>query len=1459
MSIGIITWEQFITKNNDARGVRFKFEDLCRQLFTNEFLSVNKKNRSVHSNPNNAGIESEPVYDETNQRWIGYQAKFFDDRPGYDQILHSAEKTVKHYVGKVDHIFLYSNKHLSVDASDYRKAVDHLASNNITLELITGDTILDQARKYPYLSSYYFGSHSITYDWIVDHNKYMFAELGERFNREFNVDTDFSLQLSLFVHDEAAIKYINEKKEELISQIDSLNWNYNQYHSYLNTIKETVRNTADIGYINIEDSFQWENNINTVVEAEIEKFKATKTELENRQNELYLAAFRDELISKQEKEMSKNKYFDIGRKIESIDTLLNLPGILSIHKFERQMITGKILVVTGEAGIGKSQMLANEVEKLIKNNRNALLFLAGLYFTDDPIQEQIMKNCGLDFSFNDLIDILEAMGEAQGKIIPVLIDALNETWNNALWKKHLPVIIDKIEGCNYVKLAFSFRSEYEKQLMNQNLIERIKSQSICHISHRGFERNSIEASKQFFNYYGIPFTSFEYFEYEMTNPLFLTLYCRTYKGDEVDLPTLYERFISNANENIQKSMANSLRQQGYSGAEDLLSPLINELASSLADRGVRAISKEELLSLNYWKKYGIVAPPFILQIIREHILHSYVYGDKEELYFAYDQMNDYFCAKAIVNQVESKDDVKEKILTEILQIKDGKVGNYGNRDLFINVCVLYMDKFGEECINLIDDISDDYDKYDLFSRYIQSFQWRNKDTISEQGFLNLIRKYPSEPKDIWKLLIGNSVKTGHPLNADFLHNLLMGYELNKRDYIWTTYINTVFSDDTNRIMQLIQMYNKGESIIMRSKKQTELLLTLFGWLLTASDRSLRDYASKAMIEFMKQEFDLCEIMLKKFEGVNDPYVLQRLYGVVFGACCKRKDGQNDVYRLLSEYIYITIFDQEQVYPDILLRDYARLIIERFLWEQPDYDGIIDRYRSIPPYKSSPVPVVSEDYTKMKFDGGLLSVSMSMKFENMGMYGDFGRYVFQSALRNFDVNHRQIYNYAMSFIINELGYKEEWFDHHGRRYNYNRHDTMKVERIGKKYPWIAMYNILARVSDHNEMRERYSINNNARIPFEGAWEPYIRDFDPTLNCNFMFCEEAPVFKQIDEFVSAARNENTKTAISDKNSQRVWLEDEGVFFKNLKDIMHLTDDTGTQWVSLTKYCDTGRNDLKDEKLLVWSWLYAYFVTPEQEKAFAESVNKGVDLRTQELDSHNQTYVVFNREYPWSPSCKSLKEYAWIDVHIKTGDKETVTETRMIPDLSPLDAFLKKLDYCEDEEIDENLDFQDESVIEEKMLDETDCFEIPEIVYKELIVEKEVEKEIGKILHASSDLLWEEEFDASKVEAISWSVPCAELIETLHLRQLKSDGFYYDEAGNLAAFDTRITQHQGGVVVRKDLLDTFLNYKGMKLIWILNADKEIHNSDLSISQWSEWTALLSYDRTNIKGNICRMMTSV
>lgn len=1425
MAFQLLTWERFITTNLDPCGVESKFEDLCRQLFINEYLSQNKLVKYVHSNPNNPGLECDPVFDEVNQRWLGYQAKFFTQRPGYTQLRESMEKVVKYYAGKVDCVILYCNKSLSTRAKDYKKAKEILNENHISLEVVTADSILDQVRKYPYLSSFYFSVHPITHEWIAEHDRHMFEALGERFHREFNVDTEFSLQLSLFVRDEQAIKYINSKKETLLSEIDGLIYPYAEYRSYFNAVKAAVHDIADIEYDTIEDSCQWEKYVRDAVKDESEKLKAIKAEQEKLRSGMQEEEPSAAADSESTKKELRRKYLELTKRIDTIEQLLNLPGRLTLSETEKQLITGKILAVTGEAGIGKSQLLAYETDSLLKNRRDALLLLAGLYFSDEAVCIQIMKNCGLDFSFYELIDILEAMGEIQERIIPVFIDALNETWTYELWKPALPRIIDKIEACKYVRLAFSFRTEYRPQILNEALSEKLENHSVCHISHRGFERNGIEAAKKFFSYYKIPFTPAEYFAFEMENPLFLTLYCRTYQGDDASLPVLYERLISDANRNIHKGMKQSLKILGYSEADDILSPFVSELAGRLVREHARTASQKELMGLDYWGKYRITPPPFIRQAVEEHVLHDYASRNKERrYYFAYDQMVDYFGAKAIVEQAESEIQLREKLLHDILMEEDGQTVNFSNEDLFIHACVLYRAKYGKECIDLADECDDGLEKDGLIRRYIQSFQWRDDSTVSRKEFLELLQKYEADIEDVWKILIGNSVKTAHPLNAEFLHELLMGYELNERDYLWTLYINNIFSDETNRITQLIQDYVRGEPVAMKSKKQTELLLTLFSWLLTSSDRTFRDYTSKAMIEIMKEDFDLCEVILRKFENVNDPYVIQRLYGVVFGACCKRKEAQLNVFQSLAEYVYTEIFAQKTVYPDILLRDYARLIIERFLWERADYVGVIDRSIIAPPYVSDALPDVKKDYTKVERDDGVERILSSMRFDGMGTYGDFGRYVFQRALDGFEVDERQIFNYAMSFIIDKLGYRNDWFadfDLHRKNYIYYQYNTRKVERIGKKYQWIAMYNILARVSDNYKMKRKCSLENNAETSFEGAWEPCVRDFDPTLNYNFMHCPQAPLFKQFETCITEAQKENTQVKERGESEYAAWMNRKGVFIQNLKDTVILTDERGTQWVSLNQQLNTGQDNLREKRLLIFGWLDAYFVTAEQEAAFTQCADKKADLRSSDLSLHSQIYTVFNREYPWSPSCKSVKEWAWREAHIKTGEKSSAIRG------AGIDTILRKMGYLSDEESG----------------------------YEETVIEVEAEKDMGKVLSATLNFLWEEEFDASKEASISWSVPCAELIELLQLRQLEEDGFYYDKEGKLAAFDTNLTQHIGGVVIRKELLDEFLRKSGLKIIWIVNARKEIHNENVSISRSNEWIGLLTYGTGYVAGSVYRI----
>lgn len=1424
MAVGQITWEQFITSNHDARGVRYKFEDLCRQLFIYEFLSHNNKYKYVHSNPNNPGIESEPILDEVNNRYIGYQAKFFDNDADYSQIRESAQKAVNHYKGKLDLVYLFCNKALTTTCDSYKGIEKLLNDAGIALQPITDTTILDLVRKYPFLGKYYFDDHGISHEWFVNRAAITVNILGERFNADFNVDTEAARNLSIFLQNQSALDYYNNRKRNLVEEIASLRWELDDLYKYARKLSEFIVTIPDVKFDCIYDVENWQGMISTTFEHDMTKIETQISKVQFEYEEI--------------KDSDKNKAVGLKRYLGKLNRLRNLFYRLELSEIERNLLNNKILIVEGKAGIGKTQLFANEAISLLNANENALLIIGSDCLSDINIFEQLKNNLRLDFNFEDLIDILEVIGETNGKIVPILIDALNESWKPQLWKFVLPILYKKICDKNYVRLAISFRSEYQNSILPERFIEL---DNVVNMEHRGFKNNSLEAARKFLSYYGIQFTPLHMFTANIDNPLFLTLYCKTYRGDEVELPILYERLLEKANDRIHMKLSKAIEAAGYDQSDNIVLPIVEAISKQTLLTGKRHFEKREIESMPIWNSLGLVARPFITQLIRENILHDYESDGKNYVYFSFDQMNDYFSAKTIFSMFQTEEEVRKYVYEKVLGIVDGKFKNWGNEDLFVHVCALYAEKFGKECIDIIQFINDESDRAELFRIYIESFEWRRKIHLSISELLNLCNEHSIEPSVLWNSFINSSVKQGHLLNADALYDVLRRYPLAKRDYLWTTFINGIGSDD-ERLVQLIKIYNEGEVLEVSDKEQIRLLLLLFSWILTSSNRWLRDTTSKAMIEILKNNFEFTEYLLKMFSEVNDPYVIQRLYGIAFGACVKRNCENKEGYNSLVRFVFRDIFNKEIIYPDILLRDYARLIVERYLMEYPGELQDYDLGKIKPPYKSIQIPDIDDQkYQDKDFQNGLFYIQHSMRFGGIGMYGDFGRYVFQSAVRDFEVDDYKIFNYAMYYIINELGYRGELFDDYDKFVNgflYDRHHVLKTERIGKKYQWIAMYNILARISDYYPMKKNLSMEEKITL-YDGPWEPYVKDFDPTLNEYNLLCEGSPHFPQVNEHIGESIQENKCVKDASVFDEDMWTNANSIFFEYQKEDLLLTDDKGIQWVVLSKYADTGRNDLENDKLMVWNWLYGYFVTDEQLAILKEYAGKKVNLLDSEITKIPETCTLYNREYPWSSGSKSILEGQWANIELRTGETKLVTKTIEEPQFSRIDALLKR--YL-GETADEEVEGESEIDLDEEII-------IPTIT-KTYTKEEAVKIDLGTVLNATQDLIWEEEFDASKGETLSYSHPCAEIINVLKLRQKKYDGYYYNEAGALIAFDTDLTKQKAGLILRKDALDKFLEIKNFHLVWFVNASKEIHGKTRMITKYTDWTGLLEYIDNSVKG---------
>lgn len=1414
-----ITWEQFIIINNDTRGVNYKFEDLCRQLFTYEYLAHNVEHKYVHSNPNNAGIESEPILDEKNHKYIGYQAKFFENRVGYKQIEESAKKAIEHYKGKLDIIYLYCNKSLTTTCQSYKNIKKMLNDADILLKPITDATVLDLVRKYPDLAKYYFNNHGISHEWLVNQAHRTIDVLGERFNADFNIDTVASKNLTVFLQTQKALDYYNNKKRGLIQEIYSLRCKLDDLYQYAHKLSEFISTLPDVNFDCIHNVENWQDIISSKFEADLNEIESkilnTKSEYE------------------EVKDNTKNNMSLLKNRLSKLEKLKELYFRLELSQLEKKLLNGKILVVEGEAGIGKTQLFANETTSLLNVNENALLIIGSDCLSDHNIFEQLKNNLRLNFEFEDLIDMLEVLGKESGKIIPIFIDALNESWNPELWKSVLPILYRNVNNKDFVRLAISFRNEYQKSILPDHFLEL---ENVMKIDHLGFRRNSFDAAKRFLDYYGIPFTPLHMFTSNINNPLFLTLYCKTYEGDEVELPVLYERLLEKVNDKLHTLLAHAISSAGYDRSDNIVLPIVEAISQQTLNTGKRHFEKNEVALMPIWNTMGLAARPFITKLIRENILQDYELKGKNYVYFTYDQMNDYFSAKAILSEYQTKEEIRKYILENVLDVEAGKLTNTNNEGLFVHVCALYAKKFKEECIDIIAVITDEMDREDLFGAYIKSFEWRDKIYLTISELLKLCDEHNVDPSIIWNVFMLNSLKKEHRLNADSLHDLLMNFSLTKRDYLWTIFINGLNSDN-DRIVQLIETYNKGKLLEISDKEQIRLLLILFSWLLTSSNRWLRDITSKAMIEILKEYFEYSEYLLKLFALINDPYVIQRLYGIIFGACVKRKKENMEVYKSLVSFVFDEIFNKPVVYPDILLRDYARLIVERFVMEYPNETQNYDLEKIKPLYKSIPIPDIGDQkYSKKIFHNGLYYIQCSMRFEGIGMYGDFGRYVFQSALRAFDVDNYKIFNYAMYYIINELNYQSNLFDDYDKyvsQFAFERHRTIKIERIGKKYQWIAMYNILARISDYYPMKNN-SLMEDVLLTYNGPCDPYVKDFDPTLNENNLIATDSPYFSQIDEHIRKSIQENADAKSTTSFNEKAWINSSAIFFEYQKEDLLLTDGNGNQWIVLSKYADTGKNDLEHDKLLVWNWLYGYFVNVDQLTVLRKYAAKKMNFLNSDISSIPETYILYNREYPWSSGSKSIANWQWKNIEIKSDKTEQLTKTFEEPQLSVIDDILNRYS----------------SISGGEKMDLDEDFEIP-TVKKVSTSEEKITIDVGNILSTSQYLLWEEEFDASKENAISCSHPCAEIINDLNLKQKKYDGYYYDEFGILTAFDTDLTKQKAGLVIRKDALDKFLKIKNYHLVWFINASKEVYDDKRNmISSFTDWTGLLEYTNDNVEG---------
>ncbi len=302
--------------------------------------------------------------------------------------------------------------------------------------------------------------------------------------------------------------------------------------------------------------------------------------------------------------------------------------------------------------------------------------------------------------------------------------------------------------------------------------------------------------------------------------------------------------------------------------------------------------------------------------------------------------------------------------------------------------------------------------------------------------------------------------------------------------------------------------------------QSRILCGLaLGWFLTSSNRRQRDLATKGLVRLFTDHLPLLIDVIQDFEDVDDPYVSERLYCVAYG--CALRGHDDDALKLLAEFVYSKIFENQAPPANILLRDYARGVVEFALHRKVPLQIVRRRIR--PTYKSAwscDIPTMEEFDKKYGYSDDKSDVNRRDWHSIYGSVlsgGDFERYVIGTNSGSFEWSSRRIgepkvsrergeveapfdLTIAQRWVFNrvvELGWTPALFagfDHDVDRSSFDRRSD-KAERIGKKYQWIAFYEFLARVSDNFQyIGDRWDAGDRK---YAGPWQVgYLRNIDPS---------------------------------------------------------------------------------------------------------------------------------------------------------------------------------------------------------------------------------------------------------------------------------------------------------------------------------------------------------------------------
>jgi len=719
--------------------------------------------------------------------------------------------------------------------------------------------------------------------------------------------------------------------------------------------------------------------------------------------------------------------------------------------------------------MGKTHLLCNVARNRAEEGYPTVLVL-GENFSDRDIWTQIIERFGLNCTTEDFLSALNSLGKSRGVRSLIMIDALNESPDPRIWARQLPGILRKLEDYPHIGLCISCRTGYEELVIPDSIDEKIVESR-----HGGFRDVEYEAVRKFFDEHRIEHSSIPVLKREFQVPLFLKLFCenlerqgqsRISHGPE-GLTEIFEGYIDGVNDRLWRRLE-------YDPSDNKVQKAVEALAREMAERGegTKHLPKEKAKEIVNDFLPGRRYPDRLYRhILSEGVISEVVPFEEdanESVRFSYDKFADHMLAQQYLD-LYVEDDFGEAVSK-----------NENLQEIFDNPN-LYPGLIQAFAIHLPEqegaEIFEYFDSNEILTPFIKSLAWRDPETLTDaaSGIKEEIKEYLKEEiellddlHELWRVLLTLATSTDHPMNAEHLHSVLLSQGVAGRDLNWSKFLHEEFKQETSEVFRLINWGYSLEHEPIESPELKRLMSISLSWFFSCPNRYVRDRATKSMINVVGSDLEIYIDLIERFQDVNDPYILERVYAAAYGGVLRHRES--NAVTELADTIYELEFEEDDPTPHLLTRDYARGVVELADHQADSYTVDLDKAR--PPYDSSfsidiPTPEELGEQVNERLEDADTELESRFwigltgsGFKGNG-FSDFARYIVGT---NHDSSHVHGYDLsgpeALRWItkrVFDFGWHPDYFgefDHYLNRWSNHGRGTRKPERFSKKYQWIA---------------------------------------------------------------------------------------------------------------------------------------------------------------------------------------------------------------------------------------------------------------------------------------------------------------------------------------------------------------------------------------------------------------------